>query len=301
VLSAPRHAAVAQQADPMEVSTTMKLNAPDLRRPAGVIALLVVITTGLALAGCGSSGGKGAGSAGPGSGSAAAAAKTGSSARGGSGSGTTSAVSAASVPFPAGVGDTWTYKDVVALGADGRSVNKIVSVRPVAAGQQVKMTTAITTDGTTRRNDAYYVLQPDGAISLPFSQFSSADSGADVRLISGSAFWPPAAQLASGHKSRSTLKIEYTIGGKAQKIAAHITVKGAGTQTVTVPAGTYANATVVEMTMSEKIDGYNVSIEVRTWLASGVGPVKSEAILHGIGSAGNDLASENELVSFTRG
>jgi hypothetical protein len=205
------------------------------------------------------------------------------------------------VPFPDGVGDSWTYKDVVDLGAAGKSVNKIVSVKPVSAGQQIKMTTAITTDGTTRRDDAYYVMQPDGAISLPFSQFSSADSGAEVKLLAGNMFWPPAAQLASGQKSHSTLKIQYVISGKAQKITAHVTVRGAGRQTVTVPAGTYPRATVVDMTMTEKIDGYNVTIEVRTWLASGVGPVKSEAILHGIGAAGNELASENELVSFTRG
>ena len=81
-------------------------------------------------------------------------------------------------------------------------------------------------------------------------------------------------------------------------VTAHITVKGDGTQTVTVPAGTYT-ATVVEMTESETIEGISVSSEVKTWLANGVGPVKSEVILHEGGH--NSVAAQNVLTSFTKG
>ena len=61
-------------------------------------------------------------------------------------------------------------------------------------------------------------------------------------------------------------------------VTAHITVKGDGTQSVTVPAGTYT-ATVVDMTESETIAGITISTEVMTWLANGVGPVKTEVII----------------------
>ena len=52
-------------------------------------------------------------------------------------------------------------------------------------------------------------------------------------------------------------------------------VKGEGTQTVSVPAGTY-QATVIDETMNEKFSGVAVNMDIRTWVANGVGPVKSE-------------------------
>ena len=79
---------------------------------------------------------------------------------------------------------------------------------------------------------------------------------------------------------------------------AHVTVQGAGTQSVTVPAGTY-NATVVNMTMSETIHGFAVSSEVRTWLATGVGPVKTEVILDEAGI--NHVLAEDRLISYKAG
>jgi hypothetical protein len=278
----------------------MKLHPHDLRRPAGAIAVLAT-AAGLVLTGCGGSGGSGSGSGSPAAGSSSPAATSSSSGSGGSGS--TSTASTGFALFPIAAGNTWSYKEVSGIagsGAGGTSVNKMVSVTPVSGGQKVDMASTITTDGNTNHTSAYYIFESNGSISVPFSQFSSADSSTDIKLISGGIFWPPASQLASGQATHSTLKIEYVLNGKEQKVDAHITVKGAGTQTVTVPAGTYDNASIVEMTMTEAVEGYNVSIEVKTWLASGVGPVKSEAILGGI--TGTDtIASKDELVSFTKG
>jgi hypothetical protein len=271
----------------------MNGHAQGLRRPAGAVAA-VAITAGLVLAGCGgstspsgssgSSGSAGSGSSsGPGSSSSASS----------SSSSSTSVVSSATVPFPVGVGDTWTYKTTY-----GQTVNKMTAVTPVSSGQQVTMATTSTADGTTTDNTAYYVVDSDGSISLPFSQFNTSSSGASVKLISGSIFWPPAAELASGKAYHSTLRIEYSVAGKRQKVDAHITVQGAGTQSVTVPAGTYS-ATVVDMTMSETIDGMAVGDEVKTWLATGVGPVQTEVI---VDEAGTDHAlAEDKLVSYKAG
>lgn len=83
-----------------------------------------------------------------------------------------------------------------------------------------------------------------------------------------------------------------------EKVTAHVIVRGAGTQSVTVPAGTY-NAAVVNMTMSEKPEGIPVSSVVRTWLAPGVGPVKSEVIIHE--GTVDHIAAENQLISFKAG
>jgi DUF3108-like len=276
----------------------MRNYVPDLRRSAGAVAIAAA-ACGLVLAGCGGGGGSGSsGSGGSGSsgnsGNGSSTASTGGS--GGSGGSATTA-SATSAPFPVGVGYTWKYKDVTATGgSDGRTVNKITAVKQVAAGQRITMTAAITTMGSTNHTSSYYVIQPDGEISVPFSQFSSADSGAQVKLLSGGIFWPSQAALESGQTTHSTLKIRYTISGKTQNVTAHIAVKGDGTQSVTVPAGTYS-ATIVDMTMTEKILGYKIGVEVKTWLASGVGPVKSEVIIDGVTGA-KSIGAEDVLVSF---
>jgi hypothetical protein len=261
-------------------------------RPAGAVAA-VAIAAGLVLAGCGGSSGPSASSGSSGSGSSSApGTSSGSSASSGSG-GSTSVVSAATVPFPVGVGDTWTYK-----ATDGKTINRMTAVTPASGGQKVTMSSAITTLGSTSHTTAYYIVNSDGSISLPFSQFNSNSSGTTVKLISGSVFWPPAAELASGKAYHDTLRIEFTVNGARQKVDAHVTVQGAGTQSVTVPAGTY-NATVVNMTMAETVEGIPVSSEVRTWLASGVGPVKSEVIIKE-GSTSR-VAAENQLLSYKAG
>ena len=275
----------------------MRIYAPDLRRSAGAVAIAAA-ACGLVLAGCGGGGSGSSGSGGSGSsassGNGSSTASTGGS--GGSGGSATTA-SATSAPFPVGVGYTWKYKDVTATGGtDGRTVNKITAVKQVAAGQRITMSAAITTMGSTNHTSSYYVIQPNGEISVPFSQFSSADSEAQVKLLSGGIFWPSQAALQSGQTTHSTLKIRYTIGGKTQNVTAHIAVKGDGSQSVTVPAGTYS-ATIVDMTMTEKILGYKIGVEVKTWLASSVGPVKSEVIIEGVTGA-KSIGAENVLVSF---
>jgi hypothetical protein len=264
----------------------MSRNAVSPRGLAGTAAV-VAIAAGLAVAGCGGSSSSGAAAGGnAASKSPAASHSTGSS-------GSTSAVTTATVPFPVGVGDTWRYKTTY-----GRTVNRITAVTPVSGGQQVTMRSAITSLGSTSHDAAFYVVHSDGSISLPFSQFDTSSSGASVKLISGDIFWPPADQLSSGRAYHDALKIEFSTNGTTQDVTAHVTVRGAGTQSVTVPAGTY-NADVVNMTMAETIEGISVSSVVRTWLAPGVGPVQSEVILHEGGTT--HVAAENKLVSFKTG
>jgi hypothetical protein len=263
----------------------MNRNAVSPRGLAGAAAV-VAITAGLALAGCGGSSSSGS-AAGNNAGKSSPAASHSPSSSG------STTVTTATVPFPVGVGDTWRYKTTY-----GRTVNRMTAVTQVPGGQQVTMRSAITSLGTTTHDTAYYVVHSDGSISLPFSQFDTNSSGTSVKLISGNIFWPPADQLSSGQAYHSALKIEFSANGMEQNVTAHVTVRGAGTQSVTVPAGTY-NADVVNMTMSETIEGITVSNVVRTWLAPGVGPVKSEVILHEGGIA--HIAAENQLISFTAG
>jgi hypothetical protein len=265
----------------------MNRYAHGLRRPAGAVAAVATVA-GLVLAGCGGSSGSPASS-----GSSAKSTTSSSATKSSSPGGGSTSVTSATVPFPVGVGDTWTYKTTY-----GTVVNKMTAVTPVSGGQQVTMSTTSTTLGTTSHNSAYYVIHSDGSISLPFSQFNTGSSSTTVKLISGNIFWPPAAELASGQAYHDTLQIDFSASGVEQKVTAHVTVQGAGTQSVTVPAGTYS-ATVVNMTMSETVEGIGVSIEVKTWLANGVGPVQSEAITSEDGTS--HVVSKQQLVSFKQG
>ena len=104
--------------------------------------------------------------------------------------------------------------------------------------------------------------------------------------------------IASGKQSQSTLNISIKVEGQSLSTTAHVTVQGEGTATVTVPAGTY-QATVVLVTERISIVGITASVEVRTWLAPGAGPVKTQVVTDE-GSA-STIAATEELVSFTKG
>lgn len=274
----------------------MTTHANSLRHSAGA-AVALSAAAGLALAGCSSpSSGSGSSNSSGSSGtsSAAASSKSASTNSGGS----TSVVSSNSVPFPIAVGNTWTYKDTN-LASGGTTVDKIAAVTPVSGGQQVTMDGTISTGGPlTTHSTGYFIFHSDGSITYPFNQFNTSSSTTKVALLSGNIMFPSASALASGQVSHSTLKIQFTSNGVTQDVTAHITVKGGGTHTVTVPTGTYS-ASVVDMTMSETIEGITVGTEVMTWFANNVGPVKSEVIIDEAGT--NHVEGVNELTSFSKG
>ena len=254
-----------------------------------VATAAAVLAAGLALAGCG-----GAASSSPaGSATSSAAPATGGTAASGT-SAAAPAGASVSVPFPVAVGNTWNYK-ITTGGESGTTTNKMTAVTPAAAGQQVTM---LTTDHVGSVNGSAretYLFHTDGSISYPLGSFSP---GSGVTVTSNGVVWPPASVIASGKPSQSTLNISIKVAGQALSTTAHVTVQGAGTATVTVPAGTY-QATVVLVTERLSIVGITASIQVKTWLAPGVGPVR-ELVNTNEGSATSVVADE-ELLSFTKG
>ncbi len=263
----------------------MTLHAKDSRRPAIAITVLAA-TGGLILTGCGASSGSSAATT-------QSPATTHSSGTSSTGS-TSTVVSSASLPFPTTPGDTWIYSNTNGT----TSENKIVSVTQVSSGQQVLMDGIFKDNGTTTSSHFSYIVAPNGQITLPFSQFDSSGSGVSVKLISGGLYWPSAAELATGQAHHSTLTIEFTIAGKTETVATHITATGGGTQSVTVPAGTYS-ATVVNMLESEKLDGISLSTDIKTWLARGVGPVQTEIV--SVDGTTQGVTNKEELTSFVKG
>ena len=75
-------------------------------------------------------------------------------------------------------------------------------------------------------------------------------------------------------------------------------MRGGGTASVTVPAGTY-QATVVDMVLAMKVGSFSTSVLVKTWTAPGTGPVKSEVSVLAAGQT-HPVTTE-ELYSFTKG
>jgi hypothetical protein len=258
------------------------------RAAVGPAAVLAV--AGLLIAGCssGSPGTSGSGSSGTQASTPASAGGTG----GGQGPGTTT--TAGSPLFPIAVGEKWVYADHLGSLGSSTTTNTIKAVKPVSGGDLVTMTDASHISGLPAKpTKLTYMFYSDGSIGVPFTQLS----GGKVTIRSGSIVWPPAAAIASGQSHTSTLAISIKLNGQAVNEKVHVTVKGAGTQSVTVPAGTY-HATVVDQTMAEKVFGHAVSIEVRTWLAPGVGPVKSEVLDKA--AFGGGPQTVEELKSFTK-
>ena len=275
----------------------MKLHARKVRRTAGAFAVTAAAAS-LVLTGCGKT--TGAAAAGATTGAATSAAttsgggSTASAAATGSASQSSVVVGSGAVPFPSTVGDTWSYTN-----SNGtKSVNKIAAATQVSAGQQVTMDTAFTDSGTTTHQSYEYIIEPNGQIALPTSQFAPSTSGVTFKVLSGGVYWPSAAQLSSGQPVHTTMTMQFTIAGKTQTITEHITSQGQGTQSVTVPAGTY-NASVVSVQESADIEGYNTTLDDKTWFASGVGPVQSELI--DVAGGKTSIDNKEELVSFVKG
>jgi hypothetical protein len=186
-----------------------------------------------------------------------------------------------SIPFPVAIGNTWVYQ-TKAGGATGRTTNRIVAAGPGSAGYLVTVSSATSLAGSGSAGTAGYTFYPDGTIGYP------APTVNGVSVTGGGIRWPNATALASGHAYHSTLQLQ--IGGAQEN--AGVNVYGAGTETVTVPAGTY-QASVVETTIAAKGE----TIEVTTWIAQGVGTVKIQIQIHGAGTAG---LTTQELLSFTK-
>lgn len=250
-----------------------------------------LLTAVLLLAGCGAAGSS---SSTPVSSGGSAPSSSSSSSSGGSG-GSGASSGFGTTLFPANVGDTWVYNDTIIGHSSGTTTNMISAVTPDSTGERATIRTHSDITGLpTTATTLTYQFNSDGSIEVPYAQVGSNT----VTIKSGGIVWPSRADLATGQPHTSTLVLQIKAGGRSAAVQAHVTVKGGGTQSVTVPAGTY-EATVVEETISEQVAGISISIEVRTWLANGVGPVKSVASTKSGGVS--EIVSNEELKSFTKG
>ena len=200
-----------------------------------------------------------------------------------------SVVAAGSIPFPVAVGNTWVYQVVTSINnAHALDTKKVIEVTPMPDGHQVTMSDSAG-PGAADSTLQHYLFYGNGQIGFPVNEAH----GVSV-VSSNGVTWPDAAGAASGRPYHSVLNIKLSSG---QVKTANVTVQGGGTQSVSVPAGTY-RATVVTMTMVSKVGSFTTTAVVKVWTAAGTGPVKTQQVVKAGGKT--QLITTSELLSFTK-
>jgi hypothetical protein len=202
----------------------------------------------------------------------------------------------ASVPFPVAVGDTWTYTLVIAGLPPAVLVKKITGITPVPGGRRVSMAITYSVYGIRKKFHQDYLFGTDGSISFPPpGPITSASSHANA----GNVIVPPLSVVNSGRPVTWTVKMPpVKLAGRKVSGETRFTVKGGGTASVTVPAGTY-RVTVVNMTASATSSGVDkpaVMVQ-RMWFAPHVGEVGEEIIA--ASSRSRQVLTTEKLQSFT--
>jgi len=194
-------------------------------------------------------------------------------------------VKANSIPFPVAVGNTWVYRTTVG-GQTGQTTNRIIAAGPAAAGYEVTMDSTTDVAGTVSTVQPVFVFYPDGTVGYPVPLVGG------LSVVGGQVRWPDAAGLASGQTYHSVVRILLSQTGQYEN--ADVAVRGSGTASVSVPAGTY-QASVVDMTVTAKA----ASVQVSTWIAQGVGPVQTAVLIQAAGMT--EYSVTNVLLSFGKG
>jgi hypothetical protein len=154
------------------------------------------------------------------------------------------------------------------------------------------MSQTTTAGGAASYAEPVYMFYPNGTVGFPVPDANG------VSVEGNGVTWPDATGLASGRAYHSAVRISVDKAGAIEDQNADVTVQGAGTTTVTVPAGTY-RALVVTMTLSTSKDGVTTTVQVKTWLAANTGPVKSVVVTQVGGKIA--LTTTSLLLSFARG
>jgi len=200
-----------------------------------------------------------------------------------------SVVAAGSIPFPVAVGNTWVYQVVTSINnAHALDTKKVLDVTPVPGGNRVTMSDSIG-PGTPVTTQEHYLFFANGQLGFPVNEAHG------VSVVSGNGvIWPYASGVASGRAYHSVLQIKLA-GGQSE--TANVTVQGGGTESVSVPAGTY-RATLVTTSIVSKVGNFTSISMLKVWTAPGIGTVKTEQFLKAGGKT--QLTTTTTLLSFTK-
>ena len=195
-----------------------------------------------------------------------------------------------SIPFPVTVGNTWIYDVKTNLSQfHALDTKRVVGVSPVPGGRQVTMSDSLGRAESAINTVEHYLFYDNGQIGFPVS-----DAHGVSVISSNGVVWPDAAGLASGRPYHSVLNVKLSSG---RYETANVTVQGGGTQSVSVPAGTY-RATLVTMIMVMRVGNFTSTAVVKAWTTAGTGPVKTEQLISAADKT--ELITTSALVSFTK-
>ena len=184
-----------------------------------------------------------------------------------------------SIYYPVAKGNTWVYSIDYGSGTTVTDTEVMTAVMPEGDGSRVTIgRTFHWEDGSQPDlvDSVDYVFAADGSLTVPFQSIPSA--GGTVTVTSGTMVWPTAAEFEAGTAKTGRIEASVDAGGTTMKETVDFTIAGAGVEDVTVPAGSYSarklsQALVVSL---PDLGVEGITVNAVTWLAEGVGPVKTE-------------------------
>ncbi len=188
--------------------------------------------------------------------------------------------SIASIYYPVGEGNTWVYSIDYGTGSTVTDTEVMTSVVPEGDGARVTIErTFVWDDGSQPQlvDTIDYVFAADGSLSVPFQSIPTA-GGSTVTVKSGTMTWPSDAEFEAGTPQTGTIEATVVTSASTVNEVVDFSIAGAGLEDVTVPAGSYS-ARKLAQTLTISLPELGVEglvINATTWLADGVGPVRTE-------------------------
>ncbi|MEP6482351.1 MAG: hypothetical protein ABJA94_10140 [Rhodoglobus sp.] len=252
-----------------------------------ILPLALVVSVGLVLAGCSTT-------------SSPTGTSPSSSAGSGSGSGSGSSSTVTSSYYPVAKGNTWVY--TIDYGNGTIITDTEIMSKVVTDGTDATVTIDRTfhyDDGSQKDlvSSVDYLFHADGSLEVPFQSVPSASGVVTVK--SGTMVWPTTAEFEAGTAKTGTIVASVDSGGTTTNEQVDFNIAGAGTEDVTVKAGSYPAARKLAQMLTISLPDLGVSgivVNVTTWLAKGVGPVKTE-----VPDSNGGASILQQLVSFTAG
>jgi hypothetical protein len=144
-------------------------------------------------------------------------------------------------------------------------------------------TVTVTEKGTAPAAKREFVTRADGGLTIDIGAFAASAAGFTVEGAGEDVTVPPVADLEAGKKGTGRTAVEVSgpgLDGKSQSVK--YTVTGAGTESVTVPAGTAeAYAVTLDLDLGAGFAGVTEA-SGKFWLKPGFGLVKQEITISGL-------------------
>jgi hypothetical protein len=183
--------------------------------------------------------------------------------------------------YPVAVGNAWEY-EIVFPEPIGTVTTTETMTTVVRDGDSVRATIARTMhyeNGLTDdiEDSVDYVFNDDGSLEVPYQSLPDS-SGTVVTVKSGTMVWPTDEEFEAGTVKTGTIEASVEASGTTIDQSVDFSIKGAGVESVTVPAGTF-DARLLEQDLTISIPSLSVDglpISAKSWLAPGTGLVKTE-------------------------